>query len=67
MIQTHDNAGPCAGTDDELQAWLDEQDAIAAAHKVENDRLNRLARRPFAHMQHDFRVHLYARAIGAKA
>lgn len=53
-------------TEEELQEWLDEQDAQAQLDRKEQARLNKLARRPFEHMKHDFKVQLYAKAIGAK-
>lgn len=52
-------------TDDELQQWLDEQDAIAAKREADRrvwQKLNPLPK--WEHMKFNFQRALYARAIG---
>lgn len=50
--------------DDSLQTWLDQQAQQALADRIERERVAKLGQRPFEHMKHDFKVQLYAKAIG---
>jgi hypothetical protein len=55
--------------DDELQAWLDEQDAQAEAERKEREAASRAYRlankhRTWEHIRFDFQRDIYAKAIG---
>lgn len=53
-------------TDDDLQAWLDEQDAIARKQEAERSELARQHRMPTWHeMKFNFQRELYRKAINA--
>lgn len=52
-------------TDDELQLWLDQQAQQALAERIEREQQAKLNRpSSFEHMKYNFKVHLYAKAIG---
>ena len=55
-------------TDEELQQWLDEQDAIAAKREADLRTYRKLNPLPtWEHMKFNFQRDLYAKAIGLYA